>query len=392
MVLGHSPRWEPHESTFDAGFNDNKPKEKFYVMTVSGRKSLSAATPRDNTYHKLIRHLWNGLQPSYQSALVTVLLGFAPSHVSKFKAVLESLSDAQFNVLVEALDFAPLPRFLKYLEIIALLPESSTTVQLPNTFSNNDASDKYSNIKTYTGCSSNETRVKFYYETCNGHSKKNFFSGVPVEWYQRVENLPLSSNSESLWKYVHATSKDVFLIIWEEFAKLAFAPKYVFPTQTPNDRGQHIFQGGLFYAPNTEAFLSLDRVLLDEYQRIYWEENTWVIETGYQDDTVRFLDSMEENSIRIRSIHLSFTLYDLHGAADLLANVQIALREENGGSEPSNIDILERFATRCDSYSDQLADIWKAKFYAIASLNLTVLTLDLRDAYGPDGVFLPSYP
>ncbi|KAL9128196.1 MAG: hypothetical protein Q9175_007578, partial [Cornicularia normoerica] len=90
-----------------------------------------------------------------------------------------------------------------------------------------------------------------------------------------------------------------------------------------------------------------------------------------------------------KSIHLSFSIDDVTGAADLI--LQIALNMEEAGlyMDVSNIELLQRFARLSDTVSRQLTMKWMGK-WPVSWQGIDEFTLDLRKAHGPDGVFLPS--
>ena len=61
---------------------------------------------------------------------------------------------------------------------------------------------------------------------------------------------------------------------------------------------------------NPPAFLALRPALLAAYQHAHWTENTWVIGPGHPHDTIEFLDRMDDLSIHMKKMYLSFSVDD----------------------------------------------------------------------------------
>ena len=92
-----------------------------------------------------------------------------------------------------------------------------------------------------------------------------------------------------------------------------------------------------------------------------------------------------------RCLHLSFSIDDVDGARDLL--VKIAHRMAQSGLDPysSNILLLQQFASLCQTVSKQLLWKWETKCkWRESWKGIDEVTLDLRRAYAPDGIYLPS--
>ena len=89
------------------------------------------------------------------------------------------------------------------------------------------------------------------------------------------------------------------------------------------------------------------------------------------------------------TVDLSFSIDDVDGAAGLL--LQIALNMEEAGFDPnvSNVELLQRFASLCDTVSNQLVVKWLSKWPLVWD-GIDEFTLDLENAYGPDGCYLPT--
>ena len=90
-------------------------------------------------------------------------------------------------------------------------------------------------------------------------------------------------------------------------------------------------------------------------------------------------------------LYISFSIDDVDGARDLL--VRIAHKMSQIGLDPyaSNILLLQQFASLSRTVSTQLLRKWALKYKSLQSWNgIDEVTLDLRRAYAPDGVYLPT--
>lgn len=102
-----------------------------------------------------------------------------------------------------------------------------------------------------------------------------------------------------------------------------------------------------------------------------------------------FLTRMElETMMKIKSLYLAFSIDDVPGATDLHRNSESAMQQPDGSID--NLKVLGHFAYLSDIKSRELPTIWWYKFSAICWLALDSLTLDMRNAYGPDGEFLAN--
>ena len=90
------------------------------MHTALGLKSLLSTTTSTNTHQKALHNLGYRLQPSQLNVLANTLITLGPLRVQRLKVVLAPLADERLNILAQALDVAPLPRFQKYLQICAL--------------------------------------------------------------------------------------------------------------------------------------------------------------------------------------------------------------------------------------------------------------------------------
>ena len=90
-------------------------------------------------------------------------------------------------------------------------------------------------------------------------------------------------------------------------------------------------------------------------------------------------------------LYISFSIDDVDGAFDLL--VKTAHKTSHLGLDPnvSNILLLQQFASLCQTVSEQLLRKWESKYKSRESWKgIDEVTLDLRRAYAPDGVYLPT--
>lgn len=90
-----------------------------------------------------------------------------------------------------------------------------------------------------------------------------------------------------------------------------------------------------------------------------------------------------------KSLCVTFSTDDVDGAEDLLLKIALHMRQSGLHLNSNNIFLLQRFASLSRTISDQLLRIWKSK-WPLDGRTVDELTLDLRNAYAPDGVFLPS--
>lgn len=372
------------------------------VITLSGRKSITEATSLVSTYEKKTKHLFLFL-PHHRATLVNTLAKLARTElerVHKFNRVLGSLSDEQFEILVEASHCASESVFEKYLEILALLPLGSEECYQHRKTRCDCAF--HSRIPSEEGCIVQTIKYDSFDPSLASASSGNGTPGRDTDIYlkflahsKEAACVPGSSSSESsdIMSRIHDLNSDVFQNIFDMWAKTVFVPGCVFPNQKPDKNGQYHCQGKTYNAPNPATFLALDRCLLEDCQRKLFEENQFVIGAGHQDNTVEFLWRIGDNAKRIKSVYLAFSIDDVLGASDMLSTIQRDMYRENGeaSTDLDNIHILERFVTQCEVIGSKLLVTWWMKFFAITCLKLDHLTLDFTKAYGPDKTFLPGY-
>ena len=92
-----------------------------------------------------------------------------------------------------------------------------------------------------------------------------------------------------------------------------------------------------------------------------------------------------------RCLQISFNIDDVDGARDLL--VKLGHKMSQIGLDPysSSILFLQQFANLCQTVSKQLLKTWASKYkWPESWKGIDEVTLDLRRAYAPDGIYLPS--
>lgn len=90
-----------------------------------------------------------------------------------------------------------------------------------------------------------------------------------------------------------------------------------------------------------------------------------------------------------KSLCITFSIDDVDGAGDLLLKIALHMRQSGLDLDSTNILLLQRFASLSHTISNQLLLEWMSK-WPLDGQTVDELTLDLRKAYAPDGVFLPS--
>ena len=265
------------------------------------------------------------------------------------KKLIESLSDAQFDVFIGTFNGAAIPRIRKYLEICAL----------PHTPSQ---------------------------QLSQGHA-----AICPYHKPAFTVQTEIIQDSTPIVQHMHDAPSEIFQVITDHFFEYSFTtPGYLFPDQGAYGYGKHNFEVNYYYNPNPHNLLALNQVLLVSYQEAFWAEDIWVVGPGHRKDTLDFLDRLGETSVRVKRIRLTFTVDDICGASDFHANIINSNNNTNRGLIPNNLAIMQRFSSECDSISKELASIWWSKYATLTYLYLSELTLDLRNACGLDEDYLPN--
>ena len=106
-------------------------------------------------------------------------------------------------------------------------------------------------------------------------------------------------------------------------------------------------------------------------------------ELAYDPEAVR-IHNQSRNAVL-----LEFGIGDVDGARDLLLKIILYLKDAGSGMNPLNVEVLQRFASLSELVSRKLIVTWMGK-WPLTFGSTDAFTLELRRAYGPDGVFLPT--
>ena len=145
--------------------------------------------------------------------------------------------------------------------------------------------------------------------------------------------------------------------------------------------------------PIMKMFLALNRTLYHEYREVYWSKNTWVVDQGPANHSMRFMTMApfsasttefskqipNEAALRIRRIELSCSTEDLQFSQ--MAQGKVVHSIDHDGVRQEN-------ETNVKGSESDLMQIWQDKFDRIAFLKLDFLVLDFRMAHALDGNFL----
>ena len=163
---------------------------------------------------------------------------------------------------------------------------------------------------------------------------------------------------------------------------------------------EEIFGPRMIHSRNESSmmkrFLALNKQLYRQYSHVYWSQNTWVVGEGHTNISMKFMtvppfdNSITEFSrqrpneagLRIRRLELRFSPKDLE--APYLATID----RKKGPRLNGFWEQVEQCHMDAKTATSYLLQIWQDKFDRVAFLDLDRLTLDFRDAYAPDGVFL----
>lgn len=97
----------------------------------------------------------------------------------------------------------------------------------------------------------------------------------------------------------------------------------------------------------------------------------------------------EAQSRSRREVHVSFSVEDVDGAADLLLKIALNTQESGLDLRVATLVLLQRFASLARTVSQQLSLKWMSK-WPLDWEGVDHFTLDLRKAYAPDGTYIPS--
>ena len=149
------------------------------------------------------------------------------------------------------------------------------------------------------------------------------------------------------------------------------------------------------------VFLALNRDLYRRQYQRYWSSNTWVVGKGSVNKTMLFMSERPFNmtateysrhrpnkaALNIRHVELCFSKEDAQGPEDWLQLLE--LTQDDTPTRISNPhSMLQAFRTQCEHFKSVALRTWRDKFERVAVLDLRHLTLDLTEAYAPNGEFL----
>jgi len=190
------------------------------------------------------------------------------------------------------------------------------------------------------------------------------------------------------WRHFQERVQDLppemFRMVENMVFEEAFGPKRVFPYEDP---------------AIMNIFLALDRRLYRMYSDIYWCQNTWVIGQGSVDKTMRFMTqrpydaSIKEFSLQIphrlalgiKSVHIRLNKEDVPSSTDWLETTDSELDTPLGLEDRL---IIQQYQNECEYFTCTAFRTWQDKFERLAVLNLRHLTLDLTEAYAPNGEYI----
>jgi hypothetical protein len=204
-----------------------------------------------------------------------------------------------------------------------------------------------------------------------------------------MEHLDDTSSNVSLNDLQYQCQRlplEIRRMIMDIMLKDTFGPKMVHP-----------------YRDRTVAnvFLALNRDLYRKQYKQYWSSNTWVIGKGSVNKTMLFMSERPYNiditeysrhrpnkaALNIQYVKLCFSRNDAQGPEDWLQVLE--LTQDGTLTRISNpYSMLEAFRTQCKYFKSVALRTWRDKFERVAVLNLRHLTLDLTEAYAPNGEFL----
>ncbi|KAL8772422.1 MAG: hypothetical protein Q9209_002373 [Squamulea sp. 1 TL-2023] len=191
---------------------------------------------------------------------------------------------------------------------------------------------------------------------------------------------------------------ELFNQIKESVLEMALCPGYVFPQRCTFTDQQVYEWNGKSHPVARPELLRLSKAIYAGYQSRYWGENVFVIGTGWQWPTLKWLGHhLYPRNIcqRIRKVHITLTIKDMEEEFgdyfevlpleiyhQLPANLQG--NNENSASTPFLDDPRPTASARCL----HAACIWRKKLQRICQLPLTELMIDVTETYCPNGFWI----
>lgn len=204
------------------------------------------------------------------------------------------------------------------------------------------------------------------------------------------ENIRFNPCFKDIQNRVRSLPSEIQRTIMDTLFEETFGPRNVHPQSDPSI---------------TNIFLSLNKKLYLKYSQIYWSKNTWIIGPGAANASMRFMTLPPYNlstnefsrqipnnaALRIRRVVLRFSREDLSPPPHprrITRHSTSASGADFGSDSIHSFEMLDEYRRECKLVAEELKQIWQDKFDRVAFLELEHLTLDVTQAYAPDGVFL----
>jgi hypothetical protein len=191
-----------------------------------------------------------------------------------------------------------------------------------------------------------------------------------------------------MFQSLYTPAPEMFSIVHEHESNETFVNEAHIAGQQSRDHSQRPFEEEYHEQLFARALQNLDEDLLSKIMQAFSTEAQWLDEVSKGMGTSEKLDRLAEKPRLPREVDIVFTIRDLPGADDILSSLKDAKKGKSGDAEQDKLELLERFANHCDDIKHKLHIIWRAKFLAVHWLKLESITLDVRNAHGPDGEFL----
>ena len=130
----------------------------------------------------------------------------------------------------------------------------------------------------------------------------------------------------------------------------------------------------------TNVSCDSDQAILNSLERDF----QWTIPPG---EATKFFEHMHRQP-KMKPTYLSFSIRDIPTAWHLADLAVLTLHLEDRPEPVTRLDILNRFRQHCHDFTNEILNLWRRKFQAIASLELEELQLNFSEALAPDGTFL----
>lgn len=190
---------------------------------------------------------------------------------------------------------------------------------------------------------------------------------------------------ERLYNRLLELPPEIIQMIMDALFEDAFSLRKVYPHKDPSV---------------ANIFLALDQNLYHKYHKQYWSQNTWVIGKGSVHDTMRFMTEKPYNvlttefsrqmpnraALKIQSAEMYFTKEDMRES--IQKQMSLVTTERGTILDKDLYPVLGSSTLGCQAIKTELKQIWQDKFDRIAMLDLRHFTLNLTEAYGPDGEYL----